>query len=239
MSTDITILLVTAATIGFFHTLTGPDHYLPFIVMSKARNWSMPKTLWITSLCGLGHVGSSILIGAIGIAFGLGVKHLEAFESFRGNLAAWAFIAFGLGYFIWGMWKALSGKPHKHIHLHPDGSAHLHDHKHVEKTGHNHNHTSAKPVNITPWILFTIFVLGPCEPLIPLLMYPAAKTHIGAVVLVASVFSAITIATMLVIVALTMKGIHFIPMKFFEKYMHAIAGAIIFLSGCGIVFLGL
>ena len=42
MSPDISILLVTAASIGFIHTLTGPDHYLPFIVMSKARKWTQP-----------------------------------------------------------------------------------------------------------------------------------------------------------------------------------------------------
>ncbi|HOD34406.1 MAG TPA: hypothetical protein PLR20_01590 [Syntrophales bacterium] len=27
----------------------------------------------------------------------------------------------------------------------------------------------------TPWVLFTIFVLGPSEPLIPVLMFPAAR----------------------------------------------------------------
>ncbi len=77
MTTDITILLFTAASIGFLHTLTGPDHYLPFIVMAKARNWNTGKTLGITFLCGVGHVGSSILIGIIGIILGLGVSRLR------------------------------------------------------------------------------------------------------------------------------------------------------------------
>ena len=239
MNTDITILLFTAASIGFLHTLTGPDHYLPFIVMGKARNWNMSRTLWITFLCGMGHVGSSIAIGAIGIALGLGVKKLVIVESFRGDLAAWAFIAFGFIYFLWGMWKALKGKPHKHVHLHTNGSMHVHEHGHDEKPAHHHNHNETKPVNLTPWILFTIFVLGPCEPLIPLLMYPAAKTHIGVVALVAIVFSIITITTMMVIVVLTMRGINFLQMKVLEKYMHALAGAAICLSGCAIVFLGL
>jgi len=239
MSTDITILLFTAASIGFLHTLTGPDHYLPFIVMSKARNWNTGKTLWITFLCGLGHVGSSVVIGILGIALGLGVKKLEVVESFRGNLAAWAFVAFGFIYFLWGLWKALKGKPHKHIHLHNNGSIHVHQHQHAEISTHNHGHNNEKPINLTPWILFTVFVLGPCEPLIPLLMYPAAKIHVGAIVIAAVIFSIVTIATMMTIVVLTMKGINFLPMKVFEKYMHALAGAVICLSGCAIVFLGL
>ena len=57
-----------AAAIAFTHTITGPDHYLPFIVMSKARKWSLWKTSWITFLCGLGHVLSSVVIGEIGRA---------------------------------------------------------------------------------------------------------------------------------------------------------------------------
>ncbi len=36
-------LITAAVTIGFFHTLFGPDHYVPFIVMSKARKWSFSK----------------------------------------------------------------------------------------------------------------------------------------------------------------------------------------------------
>lgn len=235
MNTNITILLITAASIGFMHTLTGPDHYLPFIVMGKARNWSISKTLWVTFLCGIGHVGSSIVIGSIGIALGLGVKKLIIVESFRGDLAAWAFIAFGFIYFLWGIRKARKGKLHQHIHVHADGSVHAHEHG--EKT--THHHTDTKPVNLTPWILFTIFVLGPCEPLIPLLMYPAAKTHLGVVAAVAIIFSVITITTMIVMVILATRGINFLPTKVFEKYMHALAGAAICLSGCTIVFLGL
>jgi len=242
MPGDINILLITAVSIGFVHTLTGPDHYLPFIVMSKARQWTHLKTLWITFLCGLGHVGSSILIGSIGIALGIGVNRLLTVESFRGNLAAWAFIVFGFGYFLWGLWKVYKNKPHTHFHMHADAlqpHPHLHEHKHSLLEAHTHSHESVKPANLTPWILFTVFVLGPCEPLIPLLMYPAAKTHMGAVALVSLVFAFSTIATMMIIVQLTLRGINFLPMKIFEKYMHAIAGATIFISGCAIVFLGL
>jgi len=124
MTTETGILAGTAATIGFIHTLTGPDHYLPFIVMGKARKWTTVKTLWITFLCGLGHVGSSVLIGIIGIALGIGISRLESVESFRGNIAAWAFILFGFVYFLWGLWKAFKGKPHRHFHIHDDSKGH-------------------------------------------------------------------------------------------------------------------
>ena len=100
MSNELWVLILAAASIGFFHTLFGPDHYLPFIVMSKSGQWSLRKTSLITFLCGLGHVLSSVLLGLVGVVFGIAVTKLEILESFRGNLAAWLLIAFGLVYFI-------------------------------------------------------------------------------------------------------------------------------------------
>jgi len=231
------ILLITAASIGFFHTLFGPDHYLPFIVMAKARKWSVVKTTWVTFLCGLGHVGSSILLGSIGVAFGIGVNKLVFIESGRGNIAAWLFIAFGLVYFIWGMRQAYRKKPHKHIHVHSDGTYHSHDHAHEDRHLHVHDHQKKK--HITPWVLFVIFVLGPCEPLIPILMYPAATNSISGMILVSIVFAVVTITTMLGIVLAGSFGLNYLPLGRLERFTHAIAGATILLSGIGIQFLGL
>jgi len=237
MSEELNILIISAASIAFFHTVFGPDHYLPFIVMAKARKWTMLKTSWITFLCGLGHVGGSILLGIIGIAVGIGISKIEGFESFRGGLAAWLFIIFGFSYFLWGIWRAKRGKPHQHLHIHSDRTTHSHDHDHIKD--HDHIHKKEKIINLTPWVLFTIFVLGPCEPLIPLLMYPAAQNSKGGLVMVIMIFGIITIATMLGIVLIASFGINLLPLRRMEKYIHAIAGAIIFLSGVGIKFLGL
>jgi sulfite exporter TauE/SafE len=237
MSNELLILIIAAASIGFFHTLLGPDHYLPFIVMSRSRNWSLRKTSLVTVVCGIGHVLSSVLLGIIGIALGIAVSKLEAIESFRGSIAAWVLIAFGLVYFIWGMRRALRSKPHEHLHKHEDGFSHMHTHNHTEV--HMHVHRKKGTRNITPWVLFTIFVFGPCEPLIPLLMYPAAKNSLLGVVLVTGLFSATTILTMLGIVLISTFGFNLIPMNRLERYTHAIAGATICLCGVSIQFLGL
>jgi len=103
MTTELNALVIAAACIGFFHTILGPDHYLPFIMMSWARKWSTLKTGLITLLCGIGHIGSSVLLGMIGVSLGLAIKKLELIESVRGNLAAWLLIAFGLAYMVWGL----------------------------------------------------------------------------------------------------------------------------------------
>jgi len=237
MNNELVILSLTAASIGFFHTILGPDHYLPFIVMQKAREWSLAKTALITFLCGLAHIMSSVILGIVGIFFGMGVMRLEVFEGFRGNLAAWMLIGFGLAYFAWGIRRAIRNKPHKHKHLHADGASHLHGHSHSH--GHSHIHDEKGKSNITPWVLFTIFILGPCEPLIPILMYPAAKSSFVGVLWVAAIFGIVTIVTMLGIVMITSLGINLIPLGRLEHYSHALAGATIFLSGMAIQFLGL
>ncbi len=158
MSYDVSVLVITAASIGFLHTLFGPDHYLPFIVMSKSGNWSLGKTVVITFLCGIGHVLSSVVLGIIGVFFGIAVTRLEVFESFRGNIAAWALIAFGLIYFIWGVRQAIRSKPHTHIHSHAYNVDHEHQHAHSNE--HLHAHIAKEQKNILDTVIYRSMIVN-------------------------------------------------------------------------------
>ncbi len=237
ISAEILVIAGTAATLGLVHTVLGPDHYLPFIVIGRARQWHLPKTLLVSFFCGLGHVMSSVVLGFVGIALGLAVTRLEGVESIRGGIAAWLLIGFGFAYFIWGMHRAIKNRPHSHLHLHAEGIEHEHSHTHEAK--HAHVHTKKKEASLTPWILFTIFVFGPCEPLIPLVMFPAVQHNIPGVILVASVFGGVTILTMLTIIAVSSWGVRFLRLGRLERYVHGIAGAMILISGVSVQFLGL
>jgi nickel/cobalt transporter (NicO) family protein len=237
MTTDLTVLAITAASIGFFHTLLGPDHYLPFIVMGRAQGWTWRKTTALTLLCGAGHVLSSVVLGLIGVGLGIAVTRVEGIESVRGALAAWALIAFGLAYFAWGLKRALKNRPHTHAHVHVDGT--VHQHKHVHAAEHAHAHGAEKSNSLTPWLLFVVFVLGPCEPLIPLLMYPAVTNSFTGMLGVTLIFGATTMITMTAIVAAGFWGLRLVPLQRFERYTHALAGAAICVSGLAIQFLGL
>lgn len=232
-----TLLLAgTAVTIGFIHTIVGPDHYVPFIVMGEARRWTIRRTMLITFLCGLGHVLSSVIVGFIGIAAGISLSKLEFFESFRGNIAAWLLIAFGLVYMLISLRSLYRRKKHVHAHYHTDGTDHEHEHGHF--SGHSHIHLENKK-NMTPWILFLIFVLGPCEPLIPIVMYPAAENNIHGVIIVSLLFSVVTIGTMMSVVLAFRLGLSRINLRPLERYVNVIAGATIVVSGLAIQFLGL
>ena len=237
MTAELGALVITAASIGFLHTILGPDHYLPFIMMSWARKWSVAKTTLITLLCGLGHIASSVVLGLIGVSLGLAVKMLVVVESFRGNLAAWLLIAFGLVYLVWGLRRAYRKRPHMHSHTHISEAMHAHAHNHHGE--HTHVHNGKTAVSIAPWTLFVIFVFGPCEPLIPMLMYPAAKNSFFGLVVVTCVFGIVTISTMLGAVLLSRAGVKFIQFPRLQRFAHVIAGATICLCGLAIQFLGL
>ena len=90
---------------------------------------------------------------------------------------------------------------------------------------------------MTPWLLFTIFLFGPCEPLIPLVMYPAAKGHYGDLLLVTGVFGATTISTMLVVVSLLYMGVGALPATQIGRHSHAIAGLSIIACAVAVLFL--
>lgn len=246
-SPEINVLISSAAVIAFVHTLMGPDHYLPFVSMGVARRWSLRKMLAITAVCGLGHIAGSIALGFLGVALQMQVGSLEWFESVRGDLAAWCLIAVGVVYFAWGVRNAQRNKPHSHWHNHGE-TPHKHNHNHHKD--HSHVHTSESKTDddsllgkgansVGPWAIFIIFVLGPCEPLIPLLMYPAAKESTLGLVAVTAVFGVVTMLTMLLAVAVSASGLKRIRVPSLERYGHAIAGATIFGCGSSIAFLGL
>lgn len=238
------LLGLTAATVGVLHTAFGPDHYLPFVLMAQAERWSRAKTLWTTLVCGLGHIIGSLALGMVGIVLGLAVGQVEAIQTIRGQVAAWALIAFGLAYCIWGLRRALRNRPHTHAHGHADGTVHIHEHAHQREHihihgGQLHSHARSSPRRLTPWLLFTLFVFGPCEPLIPLMMYPAAESSPASVAVVTLVFGVTTLATMLGLVLVALRGMERLPMASLERYMHALAGAVITLCGLGIAVFSL
>lgn len=227
--------LFLALSIGFVHTLLGPDHYLPFIVLSKARNWSLKRTLWITFGCGVGHVLSSVVLGFLGIGFGWAVGELVAIEGIRGNVAGWLLLSFGVIYFVWGIKQGVLGKSHVHNHHHLKDS-HTHDHSHTPE--HLHSHSPESGVATTPWVLFLIFVFGPCEPLIPVLMYPAVQKDVSTLLGVVVAFGLVTILTMMGIVTLAYRGLDLLQLKWLEQWTHALAGGAITVVASGMVFLG-
>ena len=232
MSTELQVLLITAVTISCLHTVTGPDHYLPFIALSRARNWSAGKTAIWTLFCGLAHVGSSVLLGLLGIALGWSLTKIGGLETLRGGLAGWALLTFGLLYTVWGLKRAWQNRAHKHFDVYDNGDIYVYEHRH-EGVVYLQERTK-----VTPWIMLIIFGLGPCEPLIPLLTYPAAQHSGYGMVMLVTVFTLFTLLTMLLMVMLGYYGFYLLRTSYLERYVHALGGFTILVCGIGMVYLG-
>ncbi|MCB9639307.1 MAG: hypothetical protein H6727_10485 [Myxococcales bacterium] len=226
--TTIQALLWGAVSIAFLHTLMGVDHYLPFVVIGKARRWSLWRTLGLVLLCGVGHVLGSVVLGFLGILLGVALGKLTWLESVRGSFAAWSLITFGLVYALWSWIKLRQGR----VHDHGDGVFHRHDEDESKIFAEDANTT-------TRWTFFIIFVLGPCEALIPFLMVPAYEHHWWVVFLVTLLFSIVTIATMLLAVSVGYMGMRFFSFRSLHRYADTIAGLTIAGSGLAIKVLGI
>jgi hypothetical protein len=249
MLAELIPLGVTAVSVGFVHCVCGPDHYVPFVAMSRVGLWSLRKTLLITLVCGVGHVAGSSVIAFIGIALGLILSQLEAFEGIRGDIAAWLLFGFGVVYLLWGLTYAFragaarveSGDTNQEP---ADESPNKNP-----ASGRENSYTAppqpkpaglvGKPGQLTPWVLFTIFLFGPCEPLIPMLMVPAANANLLGVLWITLLFGLTTLLTMTTLVAMIYLGVFSMRLPRLQQWGHALAGSVVMACGASILFLGL
>lgn len=232
MQSQIEVLVIAAVSIACLHTVTGPDHYLPFIALSKSRGWSFAKTIGWTIICGCGHVWSSVLLGLGGAAIGWSLSKMSWMENIRGGLAGWVMLAFGIIYCAWGLYRAYRNIPHKHFDLKDNGDIYVYEHKHGQSVLPQTKH------KVTPWVMLIIFILGPCEPMIPLLYFPAAKNSWSGILLLISCYTLATLSIMVGMVILGFTGIAFVKTTKIERYMHALGGLTIIICGVGMLVLG-
>ena len=214
-----TLLLGATASLAIVHTLLGVDHSLPFVALGRARGWTLARTLLITAVCGAGHVASSVAIGALGVALGIATDALLWLESARGELAAALLIGFGLAYAAWAVWSRLRGRSVSHLHAGMGGRA--------------------DASRVTPWALFIVFVLGPCEPLIPLMVVPGIAGDWLTVAAVVGVFGLLTVAVMLLTVAAAYSGVGLLAGSRLTRHADVAAGLVVAASGAAVLWLGL
>ena len=212
-----TLLLGTTASLAVVHALLGLDHSLPFVALGRARGWTLARTLLVTAVCGAGHVASSVAIGAVGVGLGIATDALLWLESARGELAAALLFGFGLAYAAWAVWRRVRarGRPR------PEAAG------------------GAISADVTPWALFIVFVLGPCEPLIPLMVVPGVAGDWLVVAAVVGVFGLLTVAVMLAAVVAVHRGVGLIGAGRMGRHADVAAGLVVAASGAAVLWLGL
>lgn len=215
MNAPLLALLLSAVGIATVHTL-APDHWAPFAALARAQGWSRRRLIGVTLTAGLGHVGSSIAIGVAGIGLGWALSIIQWMQEQRGTLSLWLLVAFGFGHAAWGVWRA---RRWRHAHVH---GTELHTH---EEGGRAHAHRDGVR-GLSSWTLFVIFVLGPCEALVPL-MFAAVPLGPLAVLATSLAFSGATVATMTVLSVLASAGFSLVRGEAFERHLQLLTGTAI------------
>jgi ABC-type nickel/cobalt efflux system permease component RcnA len=103
------ILMSSAALVGFVHSL-APGHWLPVVLLAKARRWKPSVAAAASLVTAGGHIFLSIVLAAIAIAAGATYlhEHEELIEKYA-----------GLGLAIFGILYAIfSFRRHSHCHGH-------------------------------------------------------------------------------------------------------------------------
>ena len=58
------VLVVTVAVVGVLHTIV-PDHWAPIVVLARQQGWSPTRIAKSAALAGVGHVTTTLMIGAL------------------------------------------------------------------------------------------------------------------------------------------------------------------------------
>jgi sulfite exporter TauE/SafE len=231
MPGELSLLLLTTVSIAALHTVSGPDHYMPFIALSRARNWSRQRTLFWVLLCGCGHVWSSVLLALAGAAIGWSLPSVRWLEGVRGSLAGWAMLVFGLLFFAWSLLRLRRNNLHRHFTVYDD-ELYVYEHSDSGSAAPQRQH------RVTPWVLFLIFILGPCEPMIPLLYLPAAQASWWHMVTLIVAYTGVTLVTMMMVVLFLRRGLQLAQSRWLERYQHLLSGGAIAACGAAMLFLG-
>ena len=228
------ILTATAIATAVFHTLI-PDHWLPFVLIGRARGWDSRKTAAVSGSSALIHTGLSVVLGLVALRIGREATAAvgETLERVSGVLL----IVFGVVYAAWA-WK-------KGGHFHP-GGAMLHREEEGPdcdgREGHGHPghlyyHADRQLIEGSgrrgALYLAVIVGVNPCVLVLPIIL--AASQHgPGMVALVSGAYSATTIALMVGLSVAGVAGIRRFEPPGAARYMEMLSGLLI--AAVGVVF---
>jgi hypothetical protein len=204
-STFFTSIAVTGFAVAFLHAAL-PTHWLPFVLVGRAQKWSTGRTLGVTLLAGLGHVGLTIALGLALVVAGL------ALEPKLGGLFHWVvgglMIAVGLFYIARG----------RHNHALPEAS--------------RRTYGSDRAAIIA---LVTLLTLSPCEAFLPYYL-AGMQHGWQAFLVLSAVLMAATSAGMLIFTSLSLAGFKRLGLQWVERYEETILGGALVVIGLAVAF---
>lgn len=203
-----THLLVSAFLLSIVHAAI-PNHWLPIVAIGKGEKWSRALTLRVTFISGIAHITSTIIIGLlVGWA---GYEFSERYNQIFKWLAPSILGGLGLIYLLLHLKETL-------------GHAHYHHHHHDEK---KINRASVAAI-ITSLAIAMFF--SPCIEL-ETYYFTAGSAGWAGILSVSLVYLIVTVAMMMLLVFLALKGFEKINFHFLEHNERLIIGIILILTG--------
>lgn len=224
-ATTLTTIAALGFTVAFFHAAI-PTHWLPFVLVGRARRWTARKTLAITLTAGLGHVALTSVLGLAVAWFGFQLSESagDMFPKIAGGVLA----ALG-AFYLWRQWRG------KGIcHHHPPGSTHHADPHCGEASEHSHWDDELKT---SPLVssrvgdsaavggLFVMLTLSPCEAFLPVYLSGVQFGWRGFVVL-SAILAVGALAGMTIFTWLALRGLDRVRLRRFERQEAGLLGAI-------------
>lgn len=202
------VLVASAVTVGAVHTLLGVDHTVPILALSRAEGWGLKKSLAVTTCLGLVHLGSAALIFVLASSFAWPLARLVSLEDIRGEWALRGLVLFGFVYGTLALLRLLTGPLGRRV-----------------------KGTPASRGSLARFVPFGVVlsVLGPCEPLLPLLTAGHGASGFGLPLAIFGAFSVGTLVTMLSVVGLGFVGLQKASGRYpsldqLTPYSHVLAG---------------
>lgn len=134
------ILALSAAFVGFVHSL-APGHWLPVVLMVKARRWSLNQAALGALVAASGHIFVSLSLGVLASIIGKSFfsHHLHEVEEYAG----WVLVTFGVCYALYSHFR------HRQCH------------------GHEH-HGPVPRAGTAPYVFLFSLGLSPCFAVLPI-----------------------------------------------------------------------
>lgn len=236
VSTTLTTIAALGFPVAFLHAAI-PTHWLPFVLVGRARGWTRFKTIAVTAAAGLGHVALTSVLGLLIAWFGFELN------ATLGNLFPWiaAAILALLGVFY--LWRQSRGAGI--LHHHPPGSVH-HAGEHCgEAQDHTHwdDELEGTPLVSTRAAdsaavggLFIMLTLSPCEAFLPVYLSGVQFGWRGFVVL-SAILAVAALAGMTLFTWLALLGFDRVRIQRFERHEAGLVGAIFLLLAVVVILL--
>jgi putative Mn2+ efflux pump MntP len=195
------ITLITGSLILSVLHALIPNHWLPVLAISKKENWTLSQTTSVTFIAGLAHALSTVLIGVI---IGVvGVSLSSTVENFTHYIAPAVLIGIGLFYIY-------QHHRHKHFHLH-----------------------SSPVINEKSKVIITLVIamfFSPCFEIEAYFLLAGTKGW-WMILLIAILYTVVTVSGMVLWVRLTYKGLVKLNWHALEHNAGIITGITLLLTG--------